>query len=175
MATATAINALSALTLTSDFSAPVEGMSLLAQVEAYSTAAYVEDAAKARRDALRDALMKAAQDHGTLNEKGGHKLVVEGNTVRRERRVASSPDEKKLTALLEQKGLSMEQAFDKVTVMQPNPSKLNALVESGHLSKEEAEALYKQTFALVVVASRELEALLENAIPASLSAPKKSR
>lgn len=175
MATATAINALSILTTTADFSAPVEGMSLLAQVEAYSTAAYVEDAAKSRRDALRDALMKAAQAEGKLNDKGGHRLEVEGHTIRRERRVSSTPDEKSLMSLLEKKSLNIEQAFDKVVVLQPNPSKVNALVESGHLTREEADALYKQTFALVVQASRELEALLENAIPATLSAPKKRR
>ena len=169
------IPALTALTATTDFSAPVESLTLRQQVEAYTTILFAEDAAKTRREALREVLLKAAEAHGEPTAKGGNKLSVDGHTVNRERRVASTPDEKKLMGLLEKKSLTVEQAFDKVTVLQPNPSKISALVEAGHLSQADADALYKQTFALVVRSSRDFEALLENAIPAELSAPKKSR
>ena len=169
------VDAFASLAATEAFSAPVEDMDLLDAVEAYAAALRVEEAAKARREALRDTLMQAAQDGGKQNEKGGYKLLVGPHTVLRERRVASTPDEKKLLSLIESKKMVVEAAFDKVTVLQPNPSKVTALVESGHLSAEEASALYKQTFALVVRAGNELESLFEAVTPETLVPAKKSR
>ena len=169
----TTAQALASLTSTLDFSAALDSLSLEQKVEAYTVALFTEDAAKARRESLREHLLKAALEQGEPNGKGGQNLEVGDHTINRQRRMASTPDEKKLMSLLEKRSLAIEQAFDKVTVLQPNPSKVTALVESGHLSEEEAAALYKETFVCVVRASRELEALLENAIPASLSAPKK--
>lgn len=173
--TKTTAQALHDLTSTPEFTAALDQLSLEQQVEAYITALFTEEAAKNRRETLREPLLKAAATNGDSTEKGGQKLQVGHHTVSRERRVSSTPDEKKLMALLEKKGIATDAAFDKVTVLQPNPSKVTALVENGHLTEEEAKALYKETFACVVRASRELEALLENAIPASLSAPKKGR
>jgi len=158
-----------------EFAAPVDKLSLAERVEAYAAVHHVEEIAKARREALRDPLLKDAEN-GAPTDKGGFKLPVGEHTVLKERRMASAPDEKKLMALLEKKGLPVEQAFDKVTVLQPNPSKVSALVETGHLTEEEARDLYKVTFALVVRPGAELEALLENATPAGLApAPKKRR
>lgn len=159
------------LTSRDEFTKPADQLDLTKQVEAYASIHAVEEAAKTRREALREELLKAAEK-GTLTEKGGYKLPVGDHTVMKERRVASSPDEKKLMALIAKKGMGIEQAFDKVTVLQPNPSKVAALVEHGHLTEEEARDLYKATFALIVHAGGELEALLENAVPAL---PKKRR
>lgn len=167
------IPALESLTSTPEFSANLDTLDLEAQVEAYTVALFTEEAAKTRREAIRERLLKAAQEQGEANGKGGQKLEVGAHLINRERRVASSPDEKKLLGLLEKKGLAAEQAFDKVTILQPNPSKVANLVETGHLTEAEAKALYKETFACVVRASRELEALLENALPAALCSPKK--
>jgi hypothetical protein len=167
------LKALSDLTTTPDFSAALDSLSLEQKVEAYMTALFAEEAAKTRREAIREHLLKAAQEQGESNGKGGQRLTVGEHLVNRERRVATNPDEKKLIGLLEKKGIPTEQAFDRVTVLQPNPSKVTALVETGHLSEEDAKALYKETFACVVRASRDLEALLENALPASLTTAKK--
>lgn len=158
-----------------EFTAPAEKLTLAARVEAYAAVHHIEEIAKARREALRDPLLKDAEN-GEVTDKGGFRLNVGDHTVLKERRTASAPDEKKLMTLLEKKGLAVEQAFDKVTVLQPNPSKVSALVETGHLTEAEARDLYKVTFALVVRPGAELEALLENATPASLTtAPKKRR
>lgn len=164
---------LSDLTASPEFATALDALSLEEKVEIYVTTTYIEDVLKTRKESIRDVLLKTAQESGEPNEKGGNRLSVGHHVVNRERRVSAAPDEKKLLALLEKKGLSPDTAFDKVTVLQPNPSKVTALVESGHLSEEEAKALYKETFACVVRASRELEGLLENAIPASLTSPKK--
>lgn len=169
------VDAFATLAATEAFSAPVESLTLDQQVEAYAAAMYVEEAAKARRDALRESLMQAAQDGGKCNEKGGYRLTVGPHVVLRERRVSSTPDEKKLLSLIEAKKLIVEAAFDKVTVLQPNPSKVTALVDSGHLEADEASALYKQTYALVVRASAELESLYESVTPPTMISQKKSR
>lgn len=168
-------DAVATLTALPAFSKPVPSLTLDEAVEAYASAHFIEEVAKTRRESVRDTLMKVADETGTPNEKGGKKLLVGGHTVRRECRTSTTPDEKKLMALLEQKSLALEQAFDKVTVFQPNPSKVSALVESGHLTEEEAKALYKATYALVVHPSGEFEALMENAVPATVTAGKKSR
>lgn len=169
------VEAFATLAATEAFSAPVDALTLTEQVEAYAATMAVEEAVKARKEALREPLMQAAQEGGKCNEKGGYKLFVGSHVVLRERRVNSTPDEKKLLALLESKKLAVEAAFDKVTVLQPNPSKVTALVESGHLTEEEAATLYKQTFALVVRPGSELEALFESVTPATLVSAKKSR
>mgnify|MGYP006274436553 CR=1 FL=1 len=157
-----------------EFAAPVDQLSLAERVEAYAAVHHVEEIAKARREALRDPLLKDAEK-GTATDKGGFKLNVGEHTVLKERRTASAPDEKKLMALLESKGLPVDKCFDKVTILQPNPSKVNALVEMGHLTEEEARDLYKVTYALVVRPGAELEALLENATPAGATPTKKRR
>jgi hypothetical protein len=132
------------------FSESIEKMSVADRVEAYAIIQDVQDAAKDRRESLRESLLEYAAQHGIPNEKGGHKLVVGDHTVLRERRTSSSPDEKKLTALLEAKGIPLEKAFDKVTVFEPNVSKLNALVATGHLAEDDVKALFKVNYALVV-------------------------
>ena len=167
-----AVGALAALPA---FSKPVADLSLVEQVESYSTAHFVEELAKSRRESVRESLLAAAEKNGSPNEKGGSKLVVENHTVLREKRTSSSPDEKKLMKLLESKQLAVEDAFDKVMVMQANPSKVAKLVETGHITAEEAAQLYKVTFACVVHPSAQFEALLENAVPASATPEKKTR
>lgn len=173
--TPTVESAVSSLTNLSVFSSPVEKLTLAEQVSAYATTHFIEEVAKGRREALREKLLDAAEKQGTANEKGGQKLEVEGHTVLRERRVSSSPDEKKLMKLMEEKGLTLDRAFDKVQVLQANPSKVSELVASGHLTAEEAAALYKVTFACVVHASDSLTELLENSVPAGVVPEKKSR
>jgi hypothetical protein len=172
--TTQATQALSALAHSQEFAADVKALTLGQAVAAYAVAHTTEEVAKTRREAIREVLLDAAKTQGTDNEKGGHKLVVEGHTVLRERRVASTPDEKRLLALLEKKGLKVEDAFDRVLVIQPNPSKVNALVDSGHLTEEEAKALYREQFACVVHANSEVESLIENALPAT-AVEKKTR
>lgn len=164
------------LTNRDEFAAPVEKLSTEQKTEAYAAIHFIEEIAKSRRESLREPLLKITEDQGTQTDKGGFKLPVGDHTVLKEKRTASAPDEKKLMTLLEKKGLPVEQAFDKVTILQPNPSKVAALVETGHLTDDEARDLYKVTWALVVRPGQELEALLENAVPASAApAPKKRR
>jgi hypothetical protein len=166
MTTTVAVQTLGSLAGTDPFHAPIETLSLVDVVEAYFVAYTTEEIGKTRREALREVLLNECKAQGIDNEKGGQRLTVNGHRVTRERRVASSPDEKKLIALLEKKGLSVEDGFDKVVTLQPNASKVNALVERGFLSEEEASTLYKESFACVVTPNDGFNALVENALPA---------
>lgn len=146
---------------------------LLDQIEAYSVAQFVEELAKNRKDALRETLLKEAEG-GELTEKGGYRLEVEDYTVLKEKRTATSPDENKLMKLCEARGINLDDAFDRVSMIQANPSKLARLVATGHLSEEEAAGLYKVTHALVVHADR-VKSALSSAVPASLAPKKRGR
>lgn len=169
------VQAVGDLTNTPHFTRPVGDMSIPERVEAYALAHFTEEISKARRENIREALLVDAESRGEENEKGGKRLLVGDYTVLRERRTASAPDEKKLMALLEAKGIATEQAFDRVTTLQANPSKVAELVANGHLTAEEAKGLYKATFALVVHASDGFTELVENACPAGVIPAKKRR
>lgn len=162
------------LTHRGEFEKPTAELSLAEQVEAYATIHFIEEISKGRREVIRESLLVEA-DKGEATEKGGFRLPVGNHTVIKERRVASAPDEKQLMALLEKKKIATAQAFDKVTVHVANPSKVALLVENGQLTEEEAKALYKVTWALVVKPSGELESLLESSIPPGVVPAKKSR
>lgn len=156
------------LTHTSEYADPVGTMSLRERVEGFIASHFAEEVSKRRREELRDTLLEDAKNLGHKTDKGGNRLLVGEHLVLRERRVASMPDEKKLIGLLERKGIAVEAAFDRVTVLQPNPSKVNDLVENGTISAAEAETLYRESFALIVRPSGETADLLNEAIPASL-------
>jgi hypothetical protein len=163
------------LTHRDEFAHPLDSMSVEAKVEAYAALHFIEEVTKHRREGVREDLLVITEKNGTLTEKGGYRMEVGGHTVLREKRTASAPDEKLVLALLEKAGLPVTAAFDKVSVLQPNPSKINALVETGHLSEEDAAKLYKVTWALVVKPSEQMEALLENAVPPPVLPTKKKR
>lgn len=167
--------AVAVITSTPEFSKDVASLTVAEQAAAYATAHFIEELAKARREAVREKLLVEAEQSGIPNEKGGSKLVVNDYTVLRERRLSSSPDEKKLMKLLDEKGLGADAAFDKVTVLQANPSKVAQLVAQGKLTEEEGKALYKATYALIVHPSDSFTELMENAVPASATPVKKSR
>lgn len=147
--------------------------SLLGKIEAYAVAQFIEELAKNRKELLRDSLLKEAEE-GELTEKGGYRLEVEDHTVLKEKRTATSPDENKLLKLCESKGINLDDAFDRVQMIQANPSKLARLVETGHIAEQEAQTLYRVTHALVVHASKELKESLHAAVPSEI-APKKRR
>lgn len=153
---------------TSEYSDSVGVMSLRERVEAFILAHFAEEVSKRRREELRDTLLEDAKAHGYRTDKGGNRMLVGEHLVLRERRVASMPDEKKLITILERKGLAVEAAFDRVTVLQPNPSKVSELIENGTITAAEAETLYRESFALIVRPSGETSDLLNESIPASL-------
>jgi hypothetical protein len=176
MATNATVSILSDLANTREFVADVKALTLSEAVESYLIAHTTEEVGKNRREAIRDVLMAEAKAHGTSNEKGGQRLFTqEGHTIIRERRVSSAPDEKKLLSLLDRVGLNVEDAFDKVTVLQPNPNKVALLVENGHITEEDAQTLYKESFACFVSPNGPVEALLENALPVGAVEKKRTR
>lgn len=162
------------LTHRDEFAKATADLTLAEQVEAYAAIHFIEEVSKGRREAIRETLLVAA-DKGEETEKGGFRLAVEHHMVIKEKRVASAPDEKQLLALLEAKKLDVTAAFDKVSVLVPNPSKVSLLVENGQLTEAEGKALYKVTWALVVKPSGELEGLLESSVPPGVVPAKKSR
>lgn len=118
-----------------------------------------------RKKAVRERLLKEAEEHGTLNDRGGQKLRVggaaEGTTVVREKRVASEPDEKGLRSLLEETGIKFAEAYSKVTKTVVDQSKVQNLVNLGKLKENDIDALKKVTWALRVYPAEELVDLLD--------------
>jgi len=162
------------LTHRDEYAKPATDLTLAEQVEAYAAIHFVEEVSKGRREAIRETLLVEAEK-GEVTEKGGYRLPVGNHTVIKEKRVASAPDEKALMALLESKKLDVTNAFDKVSVLVPNPSKVALLVENGQLTEAEGKALYKVTWALVVKPSGDLESLLESSVPPGVVPAKKLR
>lgn len=132
-----------------------------ALVEAWVILKYTSDRIDKRLKAIRAVLLDKAEEYGKSTEKGGSKLLVEGSTVLRERRVASLPDEKKVRAMLEEHGVKPDQVFSKVTKVVLDASKIENLVALGKLPGDDIEAAKKVTWALRVKESHELADTLE--------------
>jgi hypothetical protein len=139
-------------------------------VVSYAAINHLEKVIGKRKEVLKPHLISQAETHGTPTEKGHRVLEVGQEKVIRERKLSSEPDEDKLKALLETKGISILEAFDEVKAVVLNASKLQYLVQIGKLKAEEVEALRDESFALKVEAGPELKELL---IAACGAAPEK--
>lgn len=140
---------------------PVEDTPIEDLVEHWVLLKYLKEASEDRMKALRNELLNRAETYGADTEKGGSKLTVEGTLVLRERRQAALPDEKKLRKLLDERGISPDKAFSKVTNVVMDASKVKALVDLGKLPGDKVEAMRKVTWALRVKESFDLADTLE--------------
>lgn len=135
-------------------------------VVAYAVLNHVSKVIEARKKDLNPHLMKQAEAHGALLEKGHRMLEVGQEKLTRERKLSAGPNEDKLKLLLETKKIDMAEVFDEVKQVVLNPSKLEYLVQVGKLKAEEVEALRDESFALKVEAGPELKELLIEACKA---------
>ena len=92
----------------------------------------------------REKLLDYVEEHGDLKDEGPSKVLTldsGGDSFSVERRVpvAKAADQKLVLALLEEKGVKLEDACDVQTTVTytPNPAKLMALVDEGVLTDEE--------------------------------------
>jgi len=153
----------------------VEDLTIEEVAEAFSAVKFLSEICEIRLGALREVLLCAAEEMGEATEKGGQRLEVNTTSVLREKRTASAPDEKLLSALLTEKQIPTEAAYERVSVLRPSPSRLSLLVERGAISEEEKEALHKVTWALVVHPDKKTRSSLEEAAPPHLRPEKKTR
>jgi len=120
---------------------------------AWATIDLLEKVVKERKEALRQALLKRAQDSGEKNENGSHEAKMGTTTVISEKRQANLPDEEVVKAALKKAGLEYEDGFTAQMVWTMDPSKVEFLVQGGKLPAEEIEkieASKKVTYALKV-------------------------
>lgn len=136
-------------------------LTLVEQVQAHRILNFMKGVIETRMEIIKGWLFDATQDGGDKDAKGTYKIVVEGSNVFRQRRVAKSPDEKKLQTLLKSKGLKTSDAFTEVKSWELDPSKVEKLVKSGKMTQEEIDKLCKETFALVIEDSPDLKEVLE--------------
>lgn len=116
-----------------------------------------------RMAALKPLLHEVAETEGKKTENGGFETVIAGNTVTRERRRATAPDDTKLRALLETRGIKVDKVYDTVEALVLNPSRLQYLMDHGDLKEEDVEPLHGITWAIKAEAGKELEAVLRKA------------
>lgn len=141
-------------------------VSLSEVVVAYAVLNHVEKVIDKRKKELKPHLMKQAEAHGSLLEKGHRALEVGQEKLTRERKLSAGPNEDKLKLLMETKSIALLEAFDEVKAVVLNPSKLEYLVQVGKLKADEVEALRDESFALSVEAGPELKELLIEACKA---------
>lgn len=159
---------------------PVGEMTVPERAQAHAILNFLSKRIEARMKNLREPLLEDAKKHGEDvkgtdgKPTGSKKLYIEGHTVYDKKSVGKEPDYQKMTDLLTEKKLDVEQAYDKVPTYVYNPSKVQTLIMNGHLKEKEVEDLKKVTHALVIEPSPELSAMLEEAAKAaSLPEPKK--
>jgi hypothetical protein len=133
---------------------------------AYAAISHMEKLLAARKEQLREILLTQAQKHGTpVGEKGAMQLVVNGTKVVRERKTSTTPDSTKLKMMIKERGISVDAAFDEVTVYELNPSKLQYLIDTGKLDGAEVEQLKSVTPSLKVTASNKVKQILQEVAP----------
>lgn len=141
---------------------PIDALDNEELVTAYAMLDFVGKKIEKRTETIKAKLKEEAESKGEVYEKG-KKMRVEGSVVTREERVSKSPDEAKLRALLEAKGIPIEEAFTEQKAMLLDASKVEFLISTGKLTQQEVDDLKGKTYACKVKPSTELEDLLEEA------------
>jgi len=135
-------------------------------VSAWQVLDAVQKACVGRLAQLRERLMEEAEAAGTHTKQKGHRLFLEdGVTVTRERREDRLPGDEPLRELLQKKGIALRDAYSRKMQWVIDPSKLDQLIELGKLKKKEVENLKGVNFAMKVVRSKLLPALLQGYAP----------
>jgi len=161
------------------FREPPEDLSLHDQVASYAVLNKLSKAIEDRMKLLKPVLHEVAELRGTANAKGSFELQVGEDTVTRKCRQATEPDADRLRALLETKGIKVEECFSIVKVVQLDASKLKVLVDLGQIEQREVDALREVTYALEVTPGPELKqqvlSLLEEADEAESKTKRKRK
>lgn len=131
----------------------------------YIAANNLKKIAEAREEKLKPLMHEIAKAVGVETAEGGQLATLKnGDTLERQKRTASEPDNDKLKALLKTRGIELEEVYDEVKTIVLNASKLKFLVDKGKLSEEEVAALHPVGFAMIARPGPELKALLLEAL-----------
>lgn len=136
-------------------------LSLTEQIQAHAFLSYIEKEIEKRKGELRGWLLMAAKDGGDPDPKGSYKIGVDGSEVIDEKRLAKEPDPDKFKTLLAEKKIKMEAAFTAKTEWVYDPSKVDHLVATGKIKADEIRKLCKETHALKVNPSQDIEKAIE--------------
>lgn len=156
------------------FAAPVSKMTPEERVNAHAILNFLSKRIDERLAELREPILEDARARGrdvTAKDgkpTGSKKLNLNGAEVQARRTVGKEPDPTKMYALLTERGLTVDQAYDLKKNYVYNPSKVERLVENGFLTAAEIDVLKKITNVLVVEGSKELMELLEERTSRSL-------
>jgi hypothetical protein len=137
-------------------------------VLAYTVVQFIEKRAKARKDELKPRIMddESIIDHSTPTAGGGTMTDVRGSRVTRVKTLKRFQNVDRLKEILEEKGLSIKDAFDEkrivTTELVVNPSKIEQLHDLGKLTSEEVEECHKEVWSLRVKAAKDITRLLES-------------
>ncbi len=143
--------------------AEIEALSVEQRIEAYAVIQWMEKRLAERKKILNTRMKTDVESVGLLTEKGHRRFEHHGSVCTVEKRVAKIPDENELNMLVAMKSLDEKQVYDQQILKVANPSKINALVAVGKLTQEEADKLYKVTYALTVDPSEEITRVLTEA------------
>jgi hypothetical protein len=139
-------------------------MPLAEAAEAWALLKFVEEQLERRKADLRHRLLAEVTHKGTVTDKGGYKLHVEGvGQLMRQRRQDKLPDAEALHGILQAAGLDVMEGFREVVTLVPDPSKLDNLVQLGKLTDADVDLSKPVNWALVFRPVEELKAKLDAA------------
>lgn len=115
-----------------------------------------------RLEAFKPYLHEAAENLGKDTEKGGQLWEIGGNSLLREKRVDTEPDNDLLRALLKERGIEVTDCFDTKQELILNQSKLQLKIDLGKVAAEDVEKLKKVGWALKPSAGPKLKKTLES-------------
>lgn len=142
-------------------------------VEIYIALNTLQKIIAARLSDIKPLLHEVAEQNGDLTEKGSLQLYVGENRVIREKRESTAPDEEKLRALLETRGVDLDAVFDTIQTYILNPSKLQYIIDTGRIDKNEVVSLKETNWAIKAEPGPELAEVC--ALALAVEAPKPSR
>ena len=137
-----------------------ESLTTAEAVVIYAASALLEKACQDRKKQLRKDLLEATAVHGRPTKNGGHRLETSGIKVMRSIRQDRHPNEQAFKQLLLEKGIELDEAYDRITKLVLNPSKIDSLVSLGKLAKGDVEELKGSSEALRVSADDEFKAAI---------------
>ena len=133
------------------------------QFRVFLLARKLENGAKVRREELRDSLLLFLDAKGQPDEKGSKHFQFTEGKASRTRKVATSPDPKRVEKLFAEKGLVPGTVIQEVvsTTTVVDVSKLDQLVKLGQLTQGEVDDCYAVSFSLNATEARDTKKLME--------------
>ena len=132
------------------FTYPLEDLNTEDKSLLYALLTHLERVIRKRKNALKPPLTEITHAEGVPKGKGFELPYASGIKSRVTVRRDKLPPEKKLRALLIERGIELDEAFTVKTSFEVSPDKLDKLVSTGRLSAEEVESLKGSSLSLRV-------------------------